>query len=151
VLRDQTEALCSALEVTTRSRAEYDLSHLLTGEPLEDARRFVVRCWQAHASDLARKTGRKSRAEAASCRDVAPLEQSPQQLQALAFRLKDAEFENREAREVIARHRSADCLIYADPPYPDGVRTQHLYGDKWTTRTTFACCRYCLSGLGRWW
>lgn len=56
----------------------------------------------------------------------------PIQLQEIAFRLKDAEIENREALEVIERHQSEDCLIYADPPYPHSVRTQTMYGQEMT-------------------
>jgi DNA adenine methylase len=56
----------------------------------------------------------------------------PEQLHALAARLKQAEIENREAVEVISRHASENCLIYADPPYPHGVRTQTMYGEEMT-------------------
>jgi len=67
-----------------------------TGEPVEDARRFVVQCWQAHASDLAKKTGWKARgvhqrAEGMSHR----WQKVPDQLRTLAWRLSDAEIENR--------------------------------------------------------
>jgi DNA adenine methylase len=53
----------------------------------------------------------------------------PAQLQELALRLKDAEIENRDALQVIRRHRATDCLIYADPPYPHSVRTQTMYSN----------------------
>ena len=55
----------------------------------------------------------------------------PAQLQALAFRLKDAEIENRDALEVIERHAAEDCLIYADPPIPT-ASDQTMYADEMT-------------------
>ncbi len=61
VLRDQTEELCWKLEATPWSRDEYNLSDIITDDAVENARRFAVRCWQAHASDLAKKTGWKNR------------------------------------------------------------------------------------------
>ncbi len=133
VLRDRSDELCWALEMTPWSRDEYNQSHIQTGDPLEDARRFVVRIWQAHASDLAKKTGWKNRGPSQRASGMSHRwNKIPAQLQTLALRLKDAEIENREALEVIERHSSTDCLIYADPPYPHSVRTQTMYGNEMT-------------------
>lgn len=131
VLRDQTDELCWAIEATPWSRDEYDRCHVETADPLEDARRFVVRCWQGHASDLAKKTGWKNRGPSQRAAGMSHRwNKVPEQLRVLALRLKDAEIENRDALEVIERHAAADCLIYADPPYPHGTRTQRMYSDE---------------------
>ena len=132
-LRDNTEELCWALEATPWSRDEYVDSDVLTGEPVEDARRFVVRCWQAHASDLAKKTGWKSRGVKQRAGGMSHRWQKvPDQLRLLAWRLSDAEIEHRPAIEVIKRHAGGDCLIYADPPYVHSSRTQKMYGFEMT-------------------
>jgi DNA adenine methylase len=131
VLRDRTDELCWALEATPWSRGEYDISHVVTDDPLENARRFAIRCWQAHASDLAKKTGWKNRGPKQRAAGMSHRWQRvPEELRLIAFRLKDAEIENRDALEVIERHRAPDCLIYADPPYPHSVRTQHMYAEE---------------------
>jgi DNA adenine methylase len=131
ILRDNPDELCDALELTPWARDEYEVSDVITGDPLEDARRFVVRIWQAHASDLAKKTGWKSRGGKQRAGGMSlRWNKVPDQLFALAHRLKDAEIENRDAVEVIRRHSAADCLIYADPPYLHEVRTQHMYGEE---------------------
>lgn len=133
VLRDNTDELCWALEATPWSRDEYERCHLPAADKLEDARRFIVRCWQAHASDLAKKTGWKNRGPNQRAAGMSHRwNKVPEQLRVLALRLKDAEIENRDALEVIARHSTADCLIYADPPYPHGVRTQRMYANEMT-------------------
>jgi DNA adenine methylase len=133
MLRDHTEDLCWALEATPWSREEYDGSHVLTGDNLEDARRFVVRCWQAHASDLAKKTGWKNRGSRQRAGGMSIRWQKvPEQLRAVAERLQDAEIENRPALEVIRRFNTADTLIYADPPYLPSTRTQKMYGEEMT-------------------
>lgn len=133
VLRDRTEDLCWALETTPWSREEYDDSHVLTEDPLEDARRFVVRIWQAHASDLAKKTGWKNRGVRQRARGMSVRWQRvPTELAELAWRLQDAEIENRPALEVIRRFSADDCLIYADPPYLPSTRTQKMYGEEMT-------------------
>lgn len=133
VLRDHTDALCWALETTPWARDEYDLSHVPTGDDLEDARRFVVRVWQAHASDLAKKTGWKTRGSRQRARGMSVRWQRvPSELAELALRLADAEIENRPALEVMRRFAAADCLIYADPPYLPSVRTQKVYAHEMT-------------------
>ena len=128
VLRDRTDDLLFALEATPWSRDEYDASHLLTGDELEDARRFVTRIWQAHASDLAKKTGWKNRGSKQPARGMSVRWQRvPHDLAEMALRLKDAEIENRPATEVMRRFATADTLIYADPPYLMETRTQKMY------------------------
>lgn len=128
VLRDQTDDFLFALEATPWSRDEYDQSHIQTGDPLEDARRFVTRIWQAHASDLAKKTGWKTRGSKQPARGMSVRWQRvPSDLAEMAIRLKDAEIENRPAIEVIRRFSTKDSLIYADPPYLMETRTQKMY------------------------
>lgn len=128
VLRDQTDDFLFALEATPWSREEYDHSHVLTGIALEDARRFVTRIWQAHASDLAKKTGWKSRGSKQPARGMSVRWQRvPSELTEMAVRLKDAEIENRPAIDVMRRFATKDTLIYADPPYLMATRTQKMY------------------------
>src|SRR5690606_34094645 len=133
VLRDRTDDLVWELESTPWSRSEYDEAHVVTGDPLEDARRFVVRVWQAHASDLAKKTGWKNRGVRQKARGMSVRWQRvPEELAELAWRLKDAEIEQRPALEVMRRFASKDTLIYADPPYLPSTRTQKMYGQEMT-------------------
>ena len=133
VLRDETDALCWALEATPWARDEYAASYQATGDSVEDARRFAVRVWQAHASDLAKKTGWKNRGSKQRARGMSVRWQRvPSELAELAYRLKDAEIENRPALEVIGRFSGADCLIYADPPYLPSTRTQRMYSQEMT-------------------
>lgn len=47
VIREQPEELSRLILFTPFSREEYKLSYQVDPDPLEDARRFLVRCWQA--------------------------------------------------------------------------------------------------------
>jgi len=133
VLRDRTEDLRFALEATPWSREEYDHSHITTGDELEDARRFVTRIWQAHASDLAKKTGWKNRGSKQRARGMSQRWQRvPSELAELAHRLQDAEIENRAAVDLMVRFATQDTLIYADPPYLPETRTQKMYAEEMT-------------------
>ena len=119
VLRDQTDELCWALEVTPWARDEYADSDQTTGDSIEDARRFAVRVWQAHASDLAKKTGWKNRGSKQRARGMSVRWQRvPSELAELAHRSQ------RRSRSRIGRPSKSwaasageDCLIYADPPW----------------------------------
>lgn len=133
VLRDNTDELLWKLELTPWSREEYDFSDVATGDAMEDARRFVVRVWQAHASDLAKKTGWKNRGSSQRARGMSDRwSRVPAELATLAERLQHAEIENRPALQVIQRFSTADTLIYADPPYLPETRTQKMYEKEMT-------------------
>lgn len=133
ILRSRTDDLQFALEATPWSRDEYDHSDLVTGDELEDARRFVVRVWQAHASDLAKKTGWKNRGSKQRARGMSQRwHRVPSELTQLALRLKDAEIECRPAVDVMRRFATPDTLIYADPPYVPETRTQTMYANEMT-------------------
>lgn len=133
VLRDRTDDLLFALEATPWSRDEYNQSHIETGDPIEDARRFVTRIWQAHASDLSKKTGWKTRGSKQSARGMSiRWQRVPMGLAEIAVRLKDAEIENRPAIEVMRRFSTLNTLIYADPPYLMETRTQEMYAHEMT-------------------
>lgn len=133
VLRDQTDELLWKLELTPWSREEYDQSDLPTGDPLEDARRFVVRVWQAHASDLAKKTGWKNRGSSQRARGMSDRwSRVPDELVLLAERMQHAEIEDRPALQLVKRFSTKDTLIYADPPYLPETRTQKMYAQEMT-------------------
>ena len=56
-IRDNPEALARAIEYTPWSREEYSLSYRKTGDDSEDARRFLVRMWQAIGAKSSDITG----------------------------------------------------------------------------------------------
>lgn len=133
VLRDYTDELCWTLEATPWARDEYSSADDMTDDALENARRFAVRVWQGHASDLAKKTGWRNRGSKQRAPGMsARWRRVPEELAQLADRLRDAEIENRPALEVVRRFSTADCLIYADPPYLPTTRTQQMYAHEMT-------------------
>ena len=50
VIRTKTDELAALIEMTPWARDEYLESYYKTGDELEDARRFLVRCWQAYGT-----------------------------------------------------------------------------------------------------
>jgi len=122
VIRTRRDELIALVEMTPWSRVEYESSCERSGDELEDARRFLVRCWQAFGTRLDKMTGWRNIGTARAA-TVTLWNALPDRILAVAERLKNAEIETRPALEVIARHRSPDVLIYADPPYVLSTRS----------------------------
>lgn len=132
VLRDPPLAarLIDKLAMTPFARDEFLGSYALTGEPVEDARRFVCRSFMgygsnAHASNLdgRAQTGFRSnsnRSSAVPARDWTGL---PVSLSVTVERLRGVIVENRDAIAVMACHDDARTLHYVDPPYLHGLRS----------------------------
>lgn len=139
VIRERPEELAALVEMTPWAREEYYASYELTGDPLEDARRFLVRCWQAHGAKRGERTGwaHQVRAEPDG---IAPKRwrQLRQRILAVAERLKYAQIEQRPALELIPRYAHREALIYADPPYPLSTRAGHLYAHEMSNQDHIA-------------
>lgn len=128
VIRERPEALAALVEMTPWAREEYYVSYDLTGDPLEDARRFLVRCWQAQAARIASRTGWRHDVQGSPGVPAALLwAQLPKRILAVADRLKYAQIEQQPALELVPRYAYPQVLIYADPPYPMSTRTGRLY------------------------
>lgn len=127
VLRDEraSQELARLVELTPWSREEYEASYERDPsvvEPVERARRFLVRTWQGHgsAADQYKNGWRVVRASEKAPTHV-PYRQFrdnlPPRIAAAAERLKGVQIENRPAVEVIGAFARPEVLVYADPPY----------------------------------
>ena len=131
VLRDRPDDLERACALTPHARAEHQLAYEPAGDPLERARRTWVRLTQGRAGQLYQRTGWRFRLKP----DGSP--SMPAYLAAYVSRLHPAarcmsgvSIECRPALEVIAAYgQHKGCLIYADPPYLDSVRSHDKHGN----------------------
>ena len=57
VIRDYPDELARLIKFTPWARDEYRLSYKTTGDPIENARRFLVRMWQAIGAKSSDITG----------------------------------------------------------------------------------------------
>lgn len=128
VIREHPEELASLVEMTPWSREEYYAAYEISEDPVEDARRFLVRCWQAHGTKIVHRTGWRADApESSGTARTAVWSKLPKRILAATERLKPCYIESRPAVEVIRRYRRAECLIYADPPYLLSTRSCPYY------------------------
>lgn len=128
VLRERTEDLVWAVELTPFSRAEYDLSYQVSDDELERARRFCVRSWQGRngPSTQWRSSWRFQRSVGKSRRCLPDDWSNMGHLGVVASRLKRVQVECDEALKVILRYDTPGSLFYCDPPYVNVTRS-----DRW--------------------
>lgn len=113
---------------TPWARGEYYESCHTTGDSLEDARRFLARCWQAYGARLDARSGwrheKKGTMRASTYHTWLNIDK---RIKAAAERLRACQIENRPAVDLIRDYNYPGVLIYADPPYPLGTRGTKLY------------------------
>lgn len=131
---DQAARLCELVRLTPFARAEYDLAFELTDDPVEAARRLVVRSYMGHGSSAATadrstgfRAGLQNRGGALPAGDWSTL---PAALAEIAERISGVLIEHRPALQVIERYDQEDALIYADPPYLPETRSAKRKGDR---------------------
>jgi DNA adenine methylase len=130
MLREHGEELARRIDFTPWAESEYEsyeCEYESSDDPIENARRFLIRCWQAHGGAMHQVSGWKHNGIHAKVYPVRLWRQLPERLLATMDRLKEAEIRNRPALEMIAYYNAPDCLIYADPPYPLSTRARKYY------------------------
>lgn len=117
VCRDHADDLARLIAFTPWSRAEYDASYEQADDPLEDARRYMVRAWQAHGFLTHIKTGWRNNGVKSLQPITTRWKNLPHVILWVSERLQDAEIECKPALDVIVRYNAPDALLYVDPPY----------------------------------
>lgn len=120
VVRERGPELMAALELTPFARDEYHLSFSITEDPVEQARRTVIRSMMGFGSNaLCRdiQSGFRSNSNRSGTTPAHDWRNYPEALQAIIDRLRGVVIENRDAMEVALRHDGPDTLHYCDPPY----------------------------------
>lgn len=127
VLRDEDLALALAklLYLTPFARAEFFGAYEPTEEPLERARRTIVRSFMGFGTTTLRhsRTGFRSKGLRAGQPPQIDWVNYPEQLQYFTERLRGVVIENRPAVDLIRHQDSDETLFYVDPPYVHDTRS----------------------------
>lgn len=127
VARDQGEDLIRSLELTPFAREEFDLAWEQSEDPLEKARRTVIRAYMGRDPASATMRGKSSfRVYVGSkTRQTTTMQEwanFPSALNIIISRLRGVAIENRSALDVMSAYDSDDALHYLDPPYVFSTR-----------------------------
>lgn len=124
--RERGQELVRLLELTPFARAEYRESFLVSKDPLEQARRTLIRSYMGFGSNsLNRKVKSGFRANANRSGTTAAHDWShfPESLKAIIERLRGVCLENKPAMSIMRQHDSGETLHYVDPPYVHSTRS----------------------------
>lgn len=117
-------ALAEACALTPYARAEFDQAWTPTADPIERARRLIVRAQMGFGSAGASKGTTGFRIDTARAYGTAQQlwAEYPASLAAVGERFTGVLIENRPAIEVMRQHDAATTLHFLDPPYLHGTR-----------------------------
>ena len=146
VLRSEhAPELIRRLELTPFARVEFEDSYEMSEDPIEEARRLIVRSFMGFGSDgfnRATRTGFRANSNRSGTTPAHDWVNYPPALRAIVERLQGVIIENRPAMEVCRQHDADDCLHYLDPPYMPETRSgksrktgerYHAYAHEMTT------------------
>lgn len=127
VLRNPTQAreLARQLRLTPYSRAEFDAAYLPDGDPIELARRTLLRSFMGFGSHaIARNTGFRNYAgDRRTSTPASDWANYPDAIEAFVARLQGVYIESLPAADVLRRYDTPTALHYVDPPYVASTRT----------------------------
>lgn len=130
VLRDRPDDLTQAMRLTPVARDEYDLAHERTEDPVEGARRLIIRSFLGYGSDSATRSYKSGfRAVVTARRNPAmDFTAYDQLIPMFNERLRGVIIENRDAFEVIEMQDGPGTLHFLDPPYVHETRSAGKHG-----------------------
>ncbi|WP_459062532.1 DNA adenine methylase [Stenotrophomonas sp. PSU-St15] len=121
------ERLVEACVLTPYARAEFEQAWEPASDPVERARRLLIRAQMGFGSAGATKTSTGFRIDSHRAYGTAQQlwARFPSGIAAIADRFSEVLVENKSAIEVIRQHDSAETLHYLDPPYLHSTRVMH--------------------------
>ena len=134
VLRDPAQAreLRRLLELTLYARTEFESAFLTSADPIEAARRLIVRSFMGIGCNAVTRDGRggigkpqtgfRSVLEPNGALRARGWMEYPRDIKSFTERLRGVVIEALPALEAIRRFDSTRTLFYCDPPYPKSTR-----------------------------
>lgn len=134
VIREHGLELAQLIEMTPLSREEHCNSYIAleSDTNIEQARKYLVRIWQGFGG---KGNGKTAWAHSRNGDVFRPRYWSrvPNRILDIVERLKQVQFENCDALELIERCNHPDTLLYVDPPYLLSTRSSRHYKHEFAT------------------
>lgn len=128
--KEDAERLTELCYLTPYSRDEFKLAYECTDDPIERARRTIVRSAMGFGSGAAsgHLTGFRCEASRKYSTSAHCWQKYPPILHYIHERLQGVNIENRPAIDCMMKHDSDETLHYPDPPYLPGTRKLNSSG-----------------------
>lgn len=125
VLRsEQAGNLVAALRTTPFARTEFNLAYTSSIDPVERARRLIVRSFMGFGSNgHARVTGFRANSNRSGTTPAHDWSNYPNCLAQAIERFAGVVIENKDAKAVMEQHDGPETLHYVDPPYVFSTRS----------------------------
>lgn len=126
VVRDNGEELRRCLKLTPFARIEFLQSYEPAEDPVEQARRTVVRSFMGYGTPSAsgHKTGFRSNSNRSGTTPAHDWKNYSDAVAATIDRLSGVVIESRDFAEIMETHDSPQALHYCDPPYVPDTRNR---------------------------
>lgn len=149
VARDHGEQLARVVELTPFARAEFEQSYKAADDPIEQARRTLVRSFMGFGSAGAsgQSTGFRSNSNRSGTTPGHDWMNFPDALRLTIQRLRGVAIENRDALQVMRSHDGDEVLHYVDPPYVHSTRQLRTRAPSYRHEMTDADHEALASGL----
>lgn len=132
VCRDYPEELAKAINLTPFSRDEFISCYTPSDNPVEQARRTLVRYHQSFGTSNSSKKSWRNVQTYGGPRCATMWNCLPDIIIKCCERLKEAQIENTDALRLIERYNDENTLIYCDPPYLQSLRKKNMYKHEMT-------------------
>lgn len=124
VVRERPDDLVRQLELTPYAIDEFEACATLTGDPVEDARRYFVRSWMGFGGGT-RPSGTGRGFRRCAYRDLGgQFVGAVENLLAVADRLRAVIIENADWSVAVDKYDGPDTCFYVDPPYLHRTRAE---------------------------
>ena len=127
ICREHPQELARLINLTPFSRDEFLNCYERSDNPIEQARRTLVRYHQSFGTSNSSKKSWRNVQAYGGPRCATMWNCLPQIICDIADRLKEAQIENTDALTLIERYNDKDTLIYCDPPYLKELRKKNMY------------------------
>lgn len=128
-----SQQLVDALRLTPFARSEFAMAYEASADPVERARRMIIRSYMGFGNTgaLGRSTGFRADSNKSGSTPAHDWANYPDALPAIIERLRGVVIENRPAIDVMRAHDRPEALHYVDPPYVPDTRSQ---GNPWCVK-----------------
>lgn len=127
VCRENPDELAKLISLTPFARDEFKDCYDRSPDPIEQARRTLVRYHQSFGTSNSSKNSWKNVQTYGGPRCATMWNYLPDTIVDCCERLKEAQIEHIDAIELIKRYDDKDTLIYCDPPYLQSIRKRNIY------------------------